>query len=164
MRIKTICSEFCCICALKRNRQIYKEKNSQTLNLGCATVVREMLFRLTIRTYWYRLSNKRGLEAAVDAAVAFLSKAVKPVMIGGPKLRAAKACDAFVELADSSGYAMAMMPSAKGLVAEQHPHFIGTYWGAVGTSYCAEIVESADAYLFAGPIFNDYSSVGYSRF
>ncbi|KAM3231773.1 pyruvate decarboxylase 2-like [Capsicum chacoense] len=105
-----------------------------------------------------RLSNKRGLEAAVDAAVAFLSKAVKPVMIGGPKLRAAKACDAFVELADSSGYAMAMMPSAKGLVAEQHPHFIGTYWGAVGTSYCAEIVESADAYLFAGPIFNDYSS------
>ncbi|KAM3373950.1 pyruvate decarboxylase 2-like [Capsicum galapagoense] len=109
-----------------------------------------------------RLSNKRGLEAAVDAAVAFLSKAVKPVMIGGPKLRAAKACDAFVELADSSGYAMAMMPSAKGLVAEQHPHFIGTYWGAVGTSYCAEIVESADAYLFAGPIFNDYSSVGYS--
>ncbi|KAK4720071.1 hypothetical protein R3W88_018409 [Solanum pinnatisectum] len=109
-----------------------------------------------------RLSSKKGLEAAVDAAVAFLSKAVKPVMIGGPKLRVAKACDAFAELADSSGYAMAMMPSAKGLVAEQHPHFIGTYWGAVGTSYCAEIVESADAYLFAGPVFNDYSSVGYS--
>ncbi|XP_055831110.1 pyruvate decarboxylase 2 [Solanum dulcamara] len=109
-----------------------------------------------------RLSSKKGLEAAVDAALAFLSKAIKPVMIGGPKLRVAKACDAFAELADSSGYAMAMMPSAKGLVAEQHPHFIGTYWGAVGTSYCAEIVESADAYLFAGPVFNDYSSVGYS--
>ncbi|XP_010323135.1 pyruvate decarboxylase 2 isoform X2 [Solanum lycopersicum] len=109
-----------------------------------------------------RLSSKKGLEAAVDAAVAFLSKAVKPVMIGGPKLRVAKACDAFAELADSSGYAMAMMPSAKGLVPEKHPHFIGTYWGAVGTSYCAEIVESADAYLFAGPVFNDYSSVGYS--
>ncbi|KAF9680056.1 hypothetical protein SADUNF_Sadunf06G0080300 [Salix dunnii] len=54
------------------------------------------------------------------------------------------------------------MPSAKGLVPEHHPHFIGTYWGAVSTSFCAEIVESADAYLFAGPIFNDYSSVGYS--
>ncbi|MCI80148.1 pyruvate decarboxylase isozyme, partial [Trifolium medium] len=34
--------------------------------------------------------------------------------------------------------------------------------GAVSTAFCAEIVESADAYLFAGPIFNDYSSVGYS--
>lgn len=32
----------------------------------------------------------------------------------------------------------------------------------VSSPYCAEIVESADAYLFAGPIFNDYSSVGYS--
>lgn len=29
-------------------------------------------------------------------------------------------------------------------------------------SFSAEIVHSADAYLFAGPIFNDYSSVGYS--
>lgn len=111
---------------------------------------------------WHRSSNKLGLEAAVDAAVTFLNKSVKPVMIGGPKLRVAKACSAFVELADACGYAMAVMPSAKGLVPEQHPHFIGTYWGAVGTPFCGEIVESADAYIFAGPIFNDYSSVGYS--
>lgn len=103
-----------------------------------------------------------GLEAAVEATAEFLNKAVKPVMVGGPKLRVAKASDAFVELADACGYALAVMPSAKGLVPEHHPHFIGTYWGAVSTAFCAEIVESADAYLFAGPIFNDYSSVGYS--
>ncbi|GFQ03514.1 pyruvate decarboxylase 1 [Phtheirospermum japonicum] len=109
-----------------------------------------------------KLSNKLGLEAAVEAAVEFLNKAVKPVMVGGPKLRAAKACGSFVELADASGYALAVMPSAKGLVPEHHPRFIGTYWGAVSTAFCAEIVESADAYIFAGPIFNDYSSVGYS--
>ncbi|XP_014515994.1 pyruvate decarboxylase 2 isoform X2 [Vigna radiata var. radiata] len=109
-----------------------------------------------------RLSNKLGLEAAVEAAAAFLNKAVKPVMVGGPKLRVAKASEAFVELADACGYPFAVMPSAKGLVPEYHPHFIGTFWGAVSTAFCAEIVESADAYLFAGPIFNDYSSVGYS--
>lgn len=103
-----------------------------------------------------------GLEAAVDTALDFLNKAVKPVLVGGPKLRVAQACDAFVELADACGYAVSVMPSAKGLVPEHHPHFIGTYWGAVSTAFCAEIVESADAYLFAGPIFNDYSSVGYS--
>jgi pyruvate decarboxylase len=103
-----------------------------------------------------------GLEAAVEATAAFLNKAVKPVMVSGPKLRVAKACEAFVELADACGYPLAVMPSAKGLVPENHPHFIGTYWGAVSTAFCAEIVESADAYLFAGPIFNDYSSVGYS--
>ncbi|KAE9591975.1 putative pyruvate decarboxylase [Lupinus albus] len=109
-----------------------------------------------------KLSNQLGLEAAVEAAAAFLNKAVKPVLVGGPKLRVAKANDAFVELADASGYAFAVMPSAKGQVPEHHPHFIGTYWGAVSTAFCSEIVESADAYLFAGPIFNDYSSVGYS--
>ncbi|KAI4318241.1 hypothetical protein L6164_026029 [Bauhinia variegata] len=61
--------------------------------------------------------------------------------------------------ANACGYAIAMMPSAKGLVPEHHPHFIGTY---CGNSILCEIVESADAYLLIGPIFNDYSSVGYS--
>ncbi|KAG6403943.1 hypothetical protein SASPL_136177 [Salvia splendens] len=83
-------------------------------------------------------------------------------MIGGPKLRLAKAESAFLELADASGYPVAAMPSAKGQVPEHHPRFIGTYWGSVGTHFCGEIVESADAYIFVGPIFNDYSSVGYS--
>ncbi|XBI88488.1 hypothetical protein VPH35_026453 [Triticum aestivum] len=109
-----------------------------------------------------RQSNQMGLEAALDATVEFLNKAVKPVMVAGPKLRVAKAAAAFAERADASGYVVATMPSAKGLVPETLPRFIGTYWGAVSTSFCAEIVESADAYLFAGPIFNDYSSVGYS--
>ncbi|OAY74408.1 Pyruvate decarboxylase 1 [Ananas comosus] len=77
-----------------------------------------------------------GLEAAVEAAAEFLNKVVKPVMVGGPKIR----------LADACGYPIAVMPSAKAVHR--------TYWGA--------IVESADAYLIVGPIFNDYSSVGYS--
>lgn len=98
----------------------------------------------------------------MEATAEFLNKAVKPVLVAGPKLRVAKAQKAFVELADACGYPIAVMPSAKGLVPEHHPHFIGTYWGAVSTSYCGEIVESADAYVFVGPIFNDYSSVGYS--
>jgi len=102
------------------------------------------------------------LEAAVDATAEFLNKAVKPVIIGGPNLRVAKAQQAFVELADVCGYPIAVMPSGKGLVPEHHPQFIGTYWGAVSTTYVGEVVESADAYIFVGPIFNDYSSVGYS--
>lgn len=108
------------------------------------------------------MSNQLGLEAAVEATAEFLNKAVKPVIIGGPKLRVAKAQKAFVELADACGYPIAVMPSGKGLVPEHHPHFIGTYWGAVSSNFVGEVVESADAYVFVGPIFNDYSSVGYS--
>ena len=58
--------------------------------------------------------RQRSLEAAVQAAVAFLSKAVKPVLVGGVKLRAAKARKQFLELADASRYPVAVMPNAKG--------------------------------------------------
>lgn len=98
----------------------------------------------------------------MEATSKFLNEAVKPVMVGGPRLRMANACAAFMEMADTSGYAIAVMPTAKGMVWEHHPKFIGTYWGVASTSFCAEIVESADAYLFAGPIFNDITSMGYS--
>ncbi|RWR96364.1 LOW QUALITY PROTEIN: Thiamine pyrophosphate enzyme [Cinnamomum micranthum f. kanehirae] len=106
------------------------------------------------------MSNQIGLEAAVDATAEFLNKAVKPVLVAGPKLRAPKAQQAFVELADACGYPVAVMPSGKGLFPERHPQFIGTYWGAVSTSFCGEI--SQPTHVFFGPIFNDYSSVGYS--
>lgn len=144
--------------ALKESKPVYISVSCNLPAIPHPTFRHEPVpFSLSPRT-----SNQVGLEAAVEASVEFLNKAVKPVMVGGPKLRVAKACKAFVELADASGYALAVMPSAKGLVPEHHPHFIGIYWGAVSTAFCAEIVESADAYLFVGPIFNDYSSVGYS--
>ncbi|KAL6142301.1 hypothetical protein ACLB2K_060584 [Fragaria x ananassa] len=144
--------------ALKESKPVYISIGCNLAGIPHPTFSREPVpFSLSPK-----LSNKWGLEAAVEAAAEFLNKAVKPVMVGGPKLRSAHAGDAFVKLADASGFALAVMPSAKGQVPEHHPHFIGTYWGAVSTAFCAEIVESADAYLFAGPIFNDYSSVGYS--
>lgn len=34
------------------------------------------------------------------------------------------------------------------------------YWGQVSTAYAAETVESADAYLLAGAVFNDYTTTG----
>lgn len=144
--------------ALKESKPVY-------ISIGCnlAAIPHPTFSREPVKfSLAPRLSNQQGLEAAVEAAAQFLNKAVKPVMVGGPKLRVAKASDAFVELANASGYPLAVMPSAKGMVPEHHPRFLGTYWGAVSTSFCAEIVESADAYVFAGPIFNDYSSVGYS--
>uniref|UniRef100_A0A0E0L3M9 pyruvate decarboxylase n=1 Tax=Oryza punctata TaxID=4537 RepID=A0A0E0L3M9_ORYPU len=144
--------------ALRESKPVYISVGCNLAGLSHPTFSREPV-PLFISP---RLSNKANLEYAVEAAADFLNKAVKPVMVGGPKIRVAKAKKAFAGIAESSGYPFAVMPSAKGLVPEHHPRFIGTYWGAVSTTFCAEIVESADAYLFAGPIFNDYSSVGYS--
>ncbi|KAJ0089026.1 hypothetical protein Patl1_31379 [Pistacia atlantica] len=144
--------------ALKESKPVYISISCNLPAIPCPPFSREPVpFSLSPRS-----RNQLGLEAAVEAAAEFLNKAVKPVLVGGPKLRVAKACDAFVELSDACGYPFAVMPSAKGLVPEDHLHFIGTYWGALSTAFCAEIVESTDAYLFAGPIFNDLSCVGYS--
>ena len=46
------------------------------------------------------------------------------------------------------------MPNAKGKFSEQHASFIGTYWGHVSSPFCCEVVESADAVLALGPMFN----------
>ena len=104
-----------------------------------------------------------SLEAAVKAAAALLNKAERPVLVAGSKLRIAKSCEAFVHLANACGYAITAMPAAKGLVPENHPQFMGTYWGrSNSSSLCAETFESADACLYAGPVFDDLSTNGYS--
>ncbi|MEM0965339.1 MAG: thiamine pyrophosphate-binding protein [Verrucomicrobiota bacterium] len=106
--------------------------------------------------------DESALDAAVDHAAKMLGSAVKPVLVGGVKLRPWDAVDSFRDLAEASGYATAMMPNAKGFFPENHPQYIGTYWGPVSSPGCAEIVESSDAYLFAGPTFTDYTTVGYT--
>ncbi|KAG6516003.1 hypothetical protein ZIOFF_026450 [Zingiber officinale] len=144
--------------ALKESKPVYISISCNLPGIAHPTFSREPVPFFLVP----KVSNQMGLEVAVEAVANFLNKAVKPVLVAGPKIRVAKAGKAFMELVDACGYPYAVMPSAKGLIPETHHRFIGTYWGPVSTSFCAEIVESADAYLFAGPIFNDYSSVGYS--
>ena len=78
-----------------------------------------------------RHTNPDSLEAAVETALELLSKAVKPVLVGGVKLRAAHRREAFERLAKKSGFATAIMPNAKGMVSEKLERFLGIYWGQV---------------------------------
>lgn len=107
-------------------------------------------------------SDPGALDDAIQHAASFLNNATKPVLVAGPKLRSWGGIEAFHKVADSSGYAVAAMPNAKGFFPEEDKHFIGTYWGPVSTPGCGAVVESADAYLFAGPIFTDYTTTGCS--
>jgi pyruvate decarboxylase len=113
--------------------------------------------------FWTKpTSNPETLKEAVDHAAAMLNAAVKPVAVGGVKLRAAGALDAFRQFIDASGYAVAMMPNAKSFFPEHHPNFVGIYWGPVSSPGTEAIVESADAYVFAGPVLSDYASCGHT--
>ena len=51
-----------------------------------------------------QVTNERSLEAAVKYASDFLNKAVKPVLVGGVKMRwPGKAQDAFLTLSEAGG-------------------------------------------------------------
>ncbi|CAK9319855.1 unnamed protein product [Citrullus colocynthis] len=107
-------------------------------------------------------NSEMCLEIAVEKATQLLNNAIKPVLVGGKKLRLGKAQAAFVELADACDYAVAVTPSAKGMFPENHPHFIGTYWGVLSTAFCGETVEIADASIFVGAMFDELETVGFS--
>lgn len=141
--------------ALRERKPVYIEI---ACNIAGATTSAPHAARFDI----VRGSDPDSLADAVAGAVRLLDAAVKPVLVAGVKIRPFGAANAFETLAQASGYAVASMPNAKSLFNEQHPAYMGTYWGSVSSSGCGDIVESSDMYLFAGPMFTDYTTVGHS--
>ena len=109
-----------------------------------------------------RSSNRYALAAAVEAAATLLADAKRPVLLAGAHLRAYGAIGAFRELAEALGCGVAVMPDAKGFFPEDHPQFIGIYWGGVSTPGCEPIVDWADLVLAAGSMFTDYTTAGWT--
>jgi pyruvate decarboxylase/indolepyruvate decarboxylase len=107
-------------------------------------------------------SNSCALTLAVEKASTILNNADKPILLAGPHLRAFGAIDAFRELAEAVGCGVAVMPSAKSFFPETHPQFVGVYFGGVSGPGCEVIVDWADVILAAGPLFNDYTTVGWT--
>ena len=54
------------------------------------------------------------------------------------------------------------MPAAKGFFPEDHPRYIGIYLGAVSSPGCQALVDWADLIEASGPVFNDYTTVGWT--
>lgn len=141
--------------ALRRRKPVYLEIdcNLAALNVPSPT-------SRDFRTICH--SDPSALAAASDHAAAILAKATRPVLVAGPRIRPPEAQAAFRRLADASGYAVAAQPAAKGMFPEDHPAYTGLYWGPVSSPGVASLVESSDAYLFAGGLLSDYSTTGYS--
>ena len=141
--------------AIKKRKPVYIE-------IACNLVTVPIPQSVQLQLKRQVKSNPAALKAAVEAVATRLNEAVKPALVGGVKLRAFEGINAFSQLADACGYAVAIMPDAKSMFPESHPQYIGCYWGQVSSPGCAEIIESCDAYLFVGAIFNDYTTVGWS--
>lgn len=107
-------------------------------------------------------SDTISLNSAVDDIIAAIETSTRPVLLAGSKIRKTQTTDQFRRLAEAMDCAVAIMPDAKSLFPENHANFIGRYWGTVSSHHVAEIVESSDLILTAGPVLNDYATVGWS--
>ena len=107
-------------------------------------------------------SDPASLNAAVAAAAKFLGAQKKPVLLIGSKVRAAGAEKAVIELADALGCAVAVMAAAKSFFPEDHPQFIGIYWGEISSPGTQAVVDWADGVVSIGAVFNDYATVGWT--
>lgn len=107
-------------------------------------------------------SDPMVLQAAVNEAAETINNAGNPVLLAGPNLRSYGAIGAFRKLAETLGCAVAVQPSAKSFFPENHPQFIGIYWGSVSSPGCEEIVDWADLIIAAGTVYTDYSTVGWT--
>ncbi len=141
-------------CALKHKKPVYLEIACNIANAQVSSPMPRLLDEK-------RLSDTSSLNAAVTEAAKCLNGAMKPVIIAGSKIRPCGAAVMVEELSSASNYALAAMPDAKGFVSEEHPNYMGIYWGPVSSPGCGEIVESSDMYFFVGPNFNDYTTVGH---
>jgi pyruvate decarboxylase/indolepyruvate decarboxylase len=142
--------------ALREHKPAYIEIPCNLANLPCSEPVP---FETLMST---EQSDPKAIAAAVDAAAKLLNGARKPVLLAGSKLRAYGAIDAFRELAEALGCGVAVMPDAKGFFPEDHPQFIGVYWGSVSSPGCEPVVNEADMILAAGPVYTDYSTEGWT--
>ncbi|MFM8308667.1 MAG: thiamine pyrophosphate-dependent enzyme, partial [Microcystis aeruginosa] len=86
----------------------------------------------------------------------------KPVLLIGSQLRAAKAEQEAIELAEALGCSVAVMAAAKSFFPEEHPQYVGTYWGEISSPGTSAIVDWSDGVVCLGAIFNDYSTVGWT--
>lgn len=128
-------------------------------NLSGATCVRPgPISAITEPVY----SDQAALAAAADDAAAYLKGKLKPMILVGPKLARAGADKALLKLAEAMGCAVAVQPAAKGMFPEDHPQFVGIFWGQVSTKAADAILNWADAIICAGCVFNDYSTVGWT--
>ncbi|MBE8995293.1 alpha-keto acid decarboxylase family protein [Microcystis aeruginosa] len=107
-------------------------------------------------------SDAETLAAAVSAAAEFLHSKQKPVLLIGSQLRAAKAEKEAIELAEALGCSVAVMAAAKSFFPEEHPQYVGTYWGEISSPGTSAIVDWSDGVVCLGAVFNDYSTVGWT--
>lgn len=100
-------------------------------------------------------SDPAALTAAVDDAIAWVSKAKRPVIIAGVEMHRFGLQDEVVALAERAKIPVAATMLGKSVLRETHPMYIGLYEGAMGREEVTRFVEESDCVLLLGTFMTD---------
>lgn len=143
--------------ALRESKPCYIEIASNLADAECPEPQPKQFPRA-----WELPYDADAVEQAADAVAKQLNAAEKPILLAGPHLRPYGAIDAFKRLAEALVCAVAVQPNAKGFFPEDHPQYIGHYLGTSSAPGAEAMVDLSDCVLAAGPMFTDYSTVGWT--
>jgi pyruvate decarboxylase/indolepyruvate decarboxylase len=107
-------------------------------------------------------SEPATLAEVVDACVAMLEKAQKPVILADFGVDRYRLHQELRQLLAATGYPYATMNMGKGLLEETHPQFIGIYNGAASKEYVQRRIEEADCVLSIGVLMADFNTGKFS--
>lgn len=100
-------------------------------------------------------SDPAALAAALDDAMAWVSSAERPVIIGGVEIHRFGLQDEVLTLAERAKIPVAATMLGKSVVRETHPLYIGLYEGAMGRQDVTRFVEESDCVLLLGTFMTD---------
>lgn len=108
-----------------------------------------------------RRSDPDALKQALDLIAARLRKAERPLLWAGVELERFGLATPLSALIGQLGIPYVTSLSGKGVLSEDHPHFLGVFNGPSTPDPVARIVESADYVLALGVWLTDENLLGY---
>lgn len=107
-------------------------------------------------------SDREALAEAVDEIVARLRRAKQPILIPGVDLIRRRLNDKVKKLVETLNVPYATMLLAKGILNEDHPHFIGLYSGNRSRKAVREYIDRSDCVLIVGERLTDFNTGGFT--
>ena len=100
-------------------------------------------------------SDPDVLQEAVTEAERMISKAQRPVILGGVEIHRFGLQDDLLALAEGSQIPITTTMLGKSIIPEVHPLFVGLYEGAMGNEQVTRFVEESDCVILLGTFMTD---------
>jgi indolepyruvate decarboxylase len=108
-------------------------------------------------------SDRLLLDAFMERVNAKLHSAISTVLLIDADVARFALAETIMSISSALGAPMASMATAKGVIDETHPNYLGIYAGAYSQPAVQEVVEKADCVLLFGVRFIDATTGGFSE-